>query len=145
MRYFHISTAWTCTKLNLNTICEVGYSTHTKLCLCRGYAMWQHEQNSTWLANAKQTSLIVDTTNIWLTVHYVRENISIYFPNGLKQDASLPLLFNSAFKHAIKKMQVNQDGLQLSATHQLQLNTDDVNSLGTNLRVYMYRNKQKLD
>jgi hypothetical protein len=78
-------------------------------------------------------------------VYYVRENISLCFPNGLKQDASLPLLFNSAFKHAIKKMQVNQDGLQLSATHQLQLNTDDVNSLGTSLQVYMYRKKQKLD
>ena len=54
--------------------------------------------------------------------------------NGLKQgDALLPLLFNFAVEYAIKRVQVNQDGLKLNGTHQLLFYVDDVSMLGRNV------------
>jgi len=52
----------------------------------------------------------------------------------LKQgDALSPLLFNFALECAIRRVQVNQDGLKLNGTHQLPVNVDDVNILGGSL------------
>ena len=51
--------------------------------------------------------------------------------NGLKQgDALSPLLFNFALDYAIRKVQVEQDGLKLSGTHQLLAYADDLKNWG---------------
>jgi hypothetical protein len=43
--------------------------------------------------------------------HFVKKN-------SLKQgDASLPLIFNSALKYAIRKVHANKEGLNLNSTH----------------------------
>jgi hypothetical protein len=40
------------------------------------------------------------------------------------------LFYNVAFEYAIRRVQVNQDGLKLNGTHQLLVYADDVNMLG---------------
>jgi len=63
----------------------------------------------------------------------VGKNVSDRFPirNGLKQgDVLPPRLFNFAVEYAIRRFQVNQDGLKLNGTHQLLAYADDVIILG---------------
>jgi hypothetical protein len=43
---------------------------------------------------------------------------------------SIATAFNFVLEYAIKRVQVNQDGLNLNGTHQLLAYADDVNVLG---------------
>jgi len=64
--------------------------------------------------------------------------VSDRFPirNGLEQgDAVSPMLFNLALEYAIRRVQVNQDGLKLNGTHQLLAYADDVNILGGSIHI----------
>jgi len=64
--------------------------------------------------------------------------LSEMFPirNGLKQgDDLLPLLFNFVLEYAIRRVQVNWDGLKLNGTHQLLVDADGVNILGGSVHI----------
>ena len=64
---------------------------------------------------------------------WVGKNLSDIFPirNGLKQgDALSPLLFNYAAEYAMRRVQVNQDGLQVNGTNQFLVYANGVNILG---------------
>ncbi len=75
----------------------------------------------------------------------VRKHLSEMFHirNGLKHgDALLPLLFIFALLYAIRRVQVNQDGLKLNGTHQFLVYFDDVTILRG--RVHTVKETQKL-
>ena len=67
----------------------------------------------------------------------VGKNVSDRFPirNGLKQgDALTPMLFNFALEYAIRRVQVNQDGLKLNGTHQRLAYADNANTMGGSIQ-----------
>ena len=64
--------------------------------------------------------------------------------NGLKQGDDLsPMLFNFALEYAIRRVQVNRDGLKLNGTHQLLAYAYDVNTLGGSIHT-VKENKEPL-
>ena len=67
-------------------------------------------------------------SRVWAGKH-----LSDMFPigNGSKQvDALSPLLFNYALEYAIRRAEINQDGMKLKGTHQLLVYGNDDNILG---------------
>jgi len=62
----------------------------------------------------------------------IGKHSSVMFPtrNGLKQDTLSSIIFNFALEYAIRRAQVNQDGLKLNSTHRLMVYADDVGILG---------------
>jgi len=91
---------------------------------------------------------LVRQINMYLRETYSRvrvgKNLSDMFPirNALKQEVLSPLLFNFALEYAIRRVQVNRDGLKLNDTHQLLIYADGVNILGGS--VHTVKKKQKL-
>jgi hypothetical protein len=57
----------------------------------------------------------------------------------------LPLLFNFASEHVIRKIQENQKGLKLNETHQLLVYIDDVNILDGNINIIKNSTEALLD
>jgi len=54
------------------------------------------------------------------------------------------LLFNFALDCAIRRVQVNQDGLKFNDIHQLLVDADDVNTLGTSVHTIKKKNTESL-
>ena len=74
----------------------------------------------------------------------VAKHLSDIFPikNGSKQgDALSPLLFNFALEYAIRRVRVNQDGLQLNDTHQLLVYADHVKLVGGSVHTILKNTK----
>jgi len=75
---------------------------------------------------------------------WVRKHLSDVFPIKIclkPGNVFTPLFFSSALDYAIRRVQVNQDGLKLNGTHQL-LVSIDVNILGGS--VHTVKKKHRL-
>jgi hypothetical protein len=60
---------------------------------------------------------------------------------GNKEMFLSPLLLNFALEYAIRRVQVNQDGLKLNGTHQLLVYVGDVNILRVGEHTIKKKNK----
>jgi len=93
---------------------------------------------------------LVRIIKMCLSEIYNRVWVGKYLPdmfpvrNGSKQgDAESQLLFNFALEYAIRRVQVNQDGLKLNGRHHILVHAHDVNILGGSVHT-MQENTESL-
>ena len=84
----------------------------------------------------KLVRLIKMCLNKTCSRYQIGKCLSGMFPtkNGLEQEKVLwSWLFNFALEYAIRRVQVDKDGLKLNGTHQLWFYADDINILGRSI------------
>jgi hypothetical protein len=106
---------------------------------------WEYSETVHQLSIGFKIRLGQRLINMCLNETYSRvhsgKHLSDNFPiqNGLKQDASVPLLLNCTLEYAIRTVQENRVELKLNGTHLAY--ADNVNLLGVNINTSLMKHR----